>query len=167
METMKERSRAVAMTVLHMSSHMVSGVGDAARERSRYLSQYFVLAQSRFFFFVFWKPHPLRFSSRRSIFQCSSSRFRCRPESPSSSLARSPRPPHFLWGHDESQDNADTGTSLTNSAGLFKSQSSNLSGGMPMFFVLVQSCGHIDGSLLSTASQKLSGHVRRSGEQVE
>ena len=34
-------------------------------------------------------------------------------------------------------------------------------------FILVQSWGHIDESLLSTASQKLSGHVRRSGEQVE
>lgn len=34
-------------------------------------------------------------------------------------------------------------------------------------FLLVQSCGHIDASLLSTASQKLSGHVRKSGEQVE
>lgn len=33
--------------------------------------------------------------------------------------------------------------------------------------LLVQSCGHIDESLLSTASQKLSGHVRKSGEQVE
>lgn len=33
--------------------------------------------------------------------------------------------------------------------------------------LLVQSCGHIDASLLSTASQTLSGHVRRSGEHVE
>lgn len=34
-------------------------------------------------------------------------------------------------------------------------------------FLLVQSCGQIVASLLSTASQKLSGHVLKSGEQVE
>lgn len=34
---MKERSRAVAMMVLHMSSHIVSGGGDVAHERPLYL----------------------------------------------------------------------------------------------------------------------------------
>lgn len=33
--------------------------------------------------------------------------------------------------------------------------------------LLVQSCGHIDASLLSTASHTPSGHVRRFGEHVE
>lgn len=65
---------------------------------------FFFFAEGRFLFFSFFrKPHPLRLSSRRSIFQCSSSRFRCQLESPSSGLARSPRRPHFLQGHDESQ----------------------------------------------------------------
>lgn len=156
---MKERSSAVAMMVLHMSSHMVSGGGDVRHMSAHFISYSICFfAKCRCFFPVFFRNLTLYDFPLAEAFlsvTVADSVAGMNPHPQASLVA----PDHLFSFRDmtrvKTENNADTGTSLTNSMG------------QSMFFVLVQSCGHIDGSLLSTASQKLSGHVRRSGEQVE
>lgn len=57
---MKDRSRAVAMMVLHMSSHIVSGGGDFTHERSRYLFQCL--------FFCFFLPNVDYFFGKLTLY---------------------------------------------------------------------------------------------------
>ena len=164
---MKERSRAVAMMVLHMSSHIASGGQSVAQYCHFSGKQWLILEMTWLWtscrhFNINWfiTTHPQYPPSHKSISQRSSSRFHSRPGSRSSSLVHDLRQHFPLQGQINKSE-----WSYLQIYMWCKMFFTHLN--VCVLFLLVQSCGHIDASLLSTASQKLSGHVRRSGEQVE